>query len=315
MSRPIRPRRSRPGFTLVEVMVVILIIGLLSAILLPAVNSAVRAAREATVVAEMNNLAAALTKFKNDYGDYPPSRIILMENGNYSHTGATMAATTTSPGWFGTSAANYPQPSVGTMTDLGYDQLIDRSLLYLRKFFPRVILSTSAAVPAASITAGGSNIGFYDFNGNGTQDANPILLQGHECLAFFLGGVPNQGGGMTGFARLPTNPFQNDTIFSSRTAPAYEFNGGRLLDEDGDGIPGYIDTLGTATDARFYAYFSAYSSGGSGAYDPNDVNFDTSATSTIPAAPHRRCLRQQWQQSPRQLPGRVPGGPGLVRRA
>src|SRR4051794_34561186 len=65
------------GFTLVELLVVIIILAVLAALLLPAINSAMRTARGAAVQAEINQLATALESFKTQYGDYPPSRIYL----------------------------------------------------------------------------------------------------------------------------------------------------------------------------------------------------------------------------------------------
>jgi hypothetical protein len=104
------------------------------------------------------------------------------------------------------------------------------------------------------------------------------VLNGSECLAFFLGGIPLSDGsggfGMTGFSKLPLNPFLSPNSTSAgannRTVPNYEFNAGRLVDLDNDGIPSYLDPLDvTPGNRRAYAYFCAY---GSNSYDPNDVN-------------------------------------------
>src|SRR5512135_1441670 len=92
MSRPII-RLNRPGFTMVELLVVIVVIALLLALLLPAINGAVRSARNAAVSAEINQLSQALADFKSKYGDYPPSRIMLCENGIWP-TASTVNVTT-----------------------------------------------------------------------------------------------------------------------------------------------------------------------------------------------------------------------------
>ena len=85
-SPPIRRRpgegRGPRGFTLVELLVVILILAILIALLLPASTAPCRTARNAAVGGEINQLAQALASFKTKYGDYPPSRIYLSEDGN-----------------------------------------------------------------------------------------------------------------------------------------------------------------------------------------------------------------------------------------
>ncbi len=73
--------RGPRGFTLVELLVVILILAILIALLLPALNGAMRTAKNAAVGGEINQLAQALAAFKAKYGDYPPSRIYLAEDG------------------------------------------------------------------------------------------------------------------------------------------------------------------------------------------------------------------------------------------
>ena len=318
MTRPNR-LRIRPGFTLVELMTVILIIGLLAAILLPAIQGAVNTAKDAAVVAEINQLSQALTTFKNQFGDYPPSRIMLCEN-TYYNTASTVQLDDSSITWYanGTGGvANYPAPT--TNDDLTYGQLATRSLSYLRKFWGRAQALDSAsgstvhsAFQTNSALALSTSPTFWpDFNGNGVCDASPILLQGPECLAFFLGGLPStassttnfaQGGGMTGFSKSPLYPFVNDaipnqlsaTIAAPRVTPLFEFKGDRLMDDDLDGIPGYTDTIGSISGgtARYYAYFSAYGqTATTGGYDPNDNNLTdelgilASFRTTFPAGP------------------------------
>jgi prepilin-type N-terminal cleavage/methylation domain-containing protein len=257
MNRP-KTKRQRFGFTLIELMVVILIVGILIALLLPAIFGAVARGKNAAVSAEIITMAQALESFKSDYGDYPPSRIILMENGAFDTTNQTALSQIA---WLG----NTP---VLSSTDLNYGQLAQRSLRFLRKFFPKVQFSSTSVQPAVI-----SNAFFYDFNGNNVADTSPILLEGHECLVFFLGGIPNHAGGVesaSGFGKDPKNPFVSATLVANRNNPRYEFRNSQLVDDDFDGIPGYVDSLASGTEARYFAYFSSY---GGGSYDPNDVNF------------------------------------------
>lgn len=248
-----RKSPSRAGFTLVEVLVAILIIATLVAILLPAVRGAFRRAQEAQVTAELNNLATGLTSFKNAFGDFPPSRVILCEAG-YNNSGLSAAQL---------SAAAGPLSASGNDTDITVGALIQRSRLYMRRFWPRVDFD-NGSIP-------------FDFNNNGST-TDVLTLTGSECLTFFLGGIPVNNGngtyGMSGFSRLPTNPFlpssPGNATSTNRTVPNYEFNVGRLVDLDGDHIPSYIDPLDTTTgNRRAYAYFSSY---GTNSYDPNDDN-------------------------------------------
>jgi prepilin-type N-terminal cleavage/methylation domain-containing protein len=278
-----RPRtRNRPtGFTLVELLVVIVILGLLIGLLLPAIMGAVRKAREAAVTAEINVLAQALADFKGKYGEYPPSRIVVAEDGDYTTgTGGNLSGA----------------PAL----------LVPRSLAAFRRYWPRMRFKTDpSAAPvftAAAITAGN----WYDFNGNHAFDA-PYVLFGHECLVFFLGGIPqetvtaggkSEGWGMTGFGKNPLNPMTSATppptgsawpYSGARTTPIHEFKAGQLvpvynatLPPPGLSFPSYTDSIGSGVpDAPPFAYFSSY--GGVG-YDPDDVNFAEAddATGTSP---------------------------------
>ena len=83
MRRPTTPPR-RFGFTMVELLVVILVLVILMGLLIPAVMRAVGTAKEASVAAEINMMAQALADFKATYGSYPPSRIVVSETGDYS---------------------------------------------------------------------------------------------------------------------------------------------------------------------------------------------------------------------------------------
>src|SRR5208337_1020938 len=200
-SPPIRRRpgdgRGPRGFTLVELLVVILILAVLITLLLPALNFAVSTAKNAAVGGEINQLAQALASFKAKYGDYPPSRIYLSEDGNLMPTnGSTQIAT----------------------GDITYAQLGQRSIAAMRKFFPRMTFNLGTAVAGK----------WYDFNGDSLGNpangaTQQYILQGHECLVFFLGGIPQYTGSVyaaSGFGKDPTNPFTNNLV----GAPGYSGN-------------------------------------------------------------------------------------------
>lgn len=63
------------GFTLVELLVVVVIIGLLAALISTAVIAAMGRAREARVILEIQAMSNALQLFKDRYGDFPPTNL------------------------------------------------------------------------------------------------------------------------------------------------------------------------------------------------------------------------------------------------
>lgn len=65
-------RRVRRGFTVVELLVVIAVIGILAAALIPAVMRAARRGRIAAIANELSNLKQAIENYKHKKGDYPP---------------------------------------------------------------------------------------------------------------------------------------------------------------------------------------------------------------------------------------------------
>lgn len=69
--RSMAARKRRPGFTLVELLVVISIISMLMALLLPAVQRAREAGRRATCFNNEHQLSVALISYENAKGHYP----------------------------------------------------------------------------------------------------------------------------------------------------------------------------------------------------------------------------------------------------
>ncbi len=126
---------------------------------------------------------------------------------------------------------NYPQRDLPNSLD-------SDSVQYLRQLWPRIKLAPGTRI---------------DWNGDG-QIQGDWVLEGDECLVFFLGGIPARGEGLpgcNGFAVNPRNPADPNAGYS---APFFEFKSSRLRDLRGRGFFSYLDGFSTQP----YAYFSAY---------------------------------------------------------
>ena len=91
----------RRGFTLVELLVVVAIIGLLAGIAVVSVNAVRAKARDTKRVADIKQIQTALERRFSDTGMYPPTPA----NGSKLGTGAAQALTSVAAGWEQTATA------------------------------------------------------------------------------------------------------------------------------------------------------------------------------------------------------------------
>lgn len=95
---PVRRRLGDGAFTLIELLTVIAIIGVLSAILIPTVSSARVSAKRAKTKVLFSQWAAAMEQFRQEYGYYP-----RVTDGNHLLTPTQFLAALTARDYRGTS--------------------------------------------------------------------------------------------------------------------------------------------------------------------------------------------------------------------
>ena len=94
-----KARRRTVGFTLVELLIVIGIVGLLVTILVPTISKATEAVRRTLTRRILKEVEVALENYRSDFGEYPPSRPYLAADPNNPKRGAM-------PGGIPSGAAN-----------------------------------------------------------------------------------------------------------------------------------------------------------------------------------------------------------------
>ena len=67
-----KTNRRHRGFTLIEVLMVIAIIGILVGLLVPAVSFALKSVKKSAIALEVVTISDAVEKYRSKYGDYPP---------------------------------------------------------------------------------------------------------------------------------------------------------------------------------------------------------------------------------------------------
>ncbi len=255
----------RAGFTLVEILVVIAIIGILAAILVPTLAVAIKNVRESAILYEVNQLEMAMEQYaKDNGGSYPPDFTL---------------------------GINPDDPNRRT-SDTGIQSLVDRLNLHLRKISPnhqeeieRHLDSTLANAiknsngetffdrqhhepdPADPKPPGPSDPEFENVAPDGIPDITP-----DEALVFWLSGTTKN-------AAFPISSAGDPEAGTGDRRVYFEFNAAQLKDFDGDGFPSYVPKYGPEVP---YVYFH-HSTYAIAAYQPNLNIVDTGENDLTPS--------------------------------
>jgi prepilin-type N-terminal cleavage/methylation domain-containing protein len=298
-----RIARARGGFTMVELLMVILIIGILVSLGLVGYSVAMRRGREAQIQSELTQLATALENFKGKYGAYPPAMRALtvlagdVDDFNTSERAKfTRQLTRMFPRYTPTDTWDHAGDTADTPPADGARDFYD-CWNQIRQVTRSTELGQSAGGPLV-------------FNDDGLDIR---LLDPAESLVFWLGGFPhriddNAGTSLTDpaditakllhlemFAADPANPLshESDNGGEQRIAPFFDFDETRLVDNDNDGWPEYVPPGKSLTGRPApYVYFdkSAYRADDEGiaAYPAASSTGATRDIQFPSGAPHNR---------------------------
>ena len=278
-----KQRATRAGFTLVEILMVIAIIGILAALLITAIGRVRDTAKVLSTQNDIGQLEVAVGKFKEQFGLLPPSHLLKptpIPNGTGPAVPARFAmpvdiATPEGqllqrmfPRWAPPLVAN---SSTGALTAINFDPALPvgtrvpddyRALVRLTNPYSQSYGNPSAGVvaPIASATAplDGNQLLVLLLGG-------PQAVLSTEAIALLAGNPAVSAASYSGGWDV-AGPYAPSNSTTSKKAPAYDFPAARLSSEAAgrvpcpNGIPRVTDAWGTP-----FAYFTA-SAGDS--YDP-----------------------------------------------
>ena len=82
-------RQNRKGFTLIEILIVVIILGILAAIVIPQFTNASKEAKQSSLVTMVQSLRSQIALFKLQHNDYLPGKAPLVGAGGGAFVEAT----------------------------------------------------------------------------------------------------------------------------------------------------------------------------------------------------------------------------------
>lgn len=228
-------RKRRGGFTIVELLVAIAIIGTLMTLTTAAVWRAIQRAKEVKILVEIDHLSQAVQAYKERQLQFPPSM------SNTSITDRRLA-------FMRHTQVAFPNCAYGTS---------------LANF--NTLASKVGSTWVYNYTTGSGSLAGLNLNTLDQAEALVFWLSGFPTPISTTSKMPVAGRKMFGFHRDSDNPFKRDASnvegldpLRFRTEPNFQFDPLRLVDNDGDGWPEYVPvTPSSAIPTAPYVYFDA----------------------------------------------------------
>lgn len=245
-------RRSRFGFSLIELLAVIVVIAILIGLLIPAVQSVRYRAKITEVRTEISSMQAAIARFREEFSMDPPSRLVIYEQDVWGSPPPPP-----SPDW--------------TLAD------VRKSKAFIRQLFP----SYDFSLPRDINADGDTNDAIYLYG----AECLVFFLGGPPTwVDLDSDGVCDDGTERVlaaGFSKNPANPFAPIPASGERRnrfGPYFDFNQGRLiaLNSSEPNLRVYLDPLPSQTSP--YLYLSSYEGRG---YQHLDAGLDASANQLL----------------------------------
>lgn len=269
-------RAPRAGFTLVEMLMVIIIVGILAALVLFGATKAMSKGRAAQIQAEIDQLGSAIENYRTERGSYPPTMGPFA--GDF---------------YIPTKTSNYP-PVQQARIQRHIAKAFPRYTGAFGDFQKQICFATASLLSTNAYGTSVAYCTFKDANNNDKNGLDVLHLDPAETIVFWLSGLPDPTNEtkVAGFTLNPAKPFwDGDLTYSNspasqsgaqRTKP-YPFDPRRLVDYDGDGWWEYLPPGGT-TDGNTppYVYFDSNVYGSGPAYPfPSNVSSATGYSSTL----------------------------------
>lgn len=122
--------RLRSAFTLVEILIVVIILGILSAIVIPQFSNAAVTSRKNSLIGQMKTLRSQILLFKLQHNDTLPNLVLNQWNQFQSTTNLSGAVDATATGIFGPYVLKLPQNPLNSNTTVAAAAAIGVGWIY-----------------------------------------------------------------------------------------------------------------------------------------------------------------------------------------